>query len=454
MKTTTAVLSIAAIPFLSAILSTSLDPTGANQDQTNRSSFVEAAKRGDENAVRRALDEDSTLVHATDMLGMSALDWSATRKHWHIFRQLLDKGAPVSGIGFDGGTVMHRVAHHDRADMLRLLVAAGGDITTQNQWGRAPLHVAARRGCPDVARLLIDLGADLSAVTNEGWTPLHVAYRAGHPNLVELLLAAGADPGLEDGDGLLPAQHSFVRPAEVPMDDSALYDYQGLYDLDERVHFKVWVEGDVLMLQEHAPDELYATGRDTFYCRQEPWSVHFSRDEDGTVSEVDVQFLRRTVTGSKREHPLYVGSQACRSCHIRAELGNQYIPWVSSRHGAAYWRLATEWSMIIALSRPHFQDMENPREDNRCLICHVTGAQDPNALYAGSFSESEGIGCESCHGPGSLYMDAATMSNHEAFLAAGGRTPDESTCRSCHRNPDRFEFHEWWPRVAHGASGR
>jgi len=204
------------------------------------------------------------------------------------------------------------------------------------------------------------------------------------------------------------------------------------------------------VLQDFGPDELYATGVDSFYCRSEPWNVTFSRGEDGAVSEIEVSFLRRSVSGSRRDHPTYVGSQACRSCHITQEHGNQYVPWVSSRHGAAYWRLATTWSLELALFRPHFQDMEDPRSDDRCLLCHVTGAQDPDALFAASFTESEGVGCESCHGPGSLYMASNAMSDHQAFLAAGGRIPTEETCRSCHRNPDSFDFAEWWPMIAHG----
>lgn len=425
----------------------------SHQDEDGAREFVAAAKRGDENAVRRALESDSTLAHAVDAQGMTALDWAATRLHWHIFAQLLDNGAPITRVGADGGTVLHRVAHYDRPDIMQLLVDAGGDITTQNRWGRSPLHVAARRGCPAVASLLIDVGADLHATTNEGWTPLHVAFRAGQPEIVELLLNAGADPNRRDAEGLVPADHEFERPLEIPIEETALFEYQGLFDVVEHFHFKVWVEGGRLMLQDFGPDELYATGPDSFYCRSEPWSVNFSRNESGQVNEIEVHFLRRAVHGSKRNHPLYVGSEACRSCHIRQEHGSQFLPWVSSRHGAAYWRLATQWSLELARFRPHFQDMENPQTDSRCLLCHVTGAQDPDALFAASFEKSEGIGCESCHGPGSLYMASSVMSNHEAFVAAGGRTPSEETCRGCHRNPDTFSFDEWWPRIAHGGPG-
>ena len=161
---------------------------GARQDSTRGHTFVAAAKQGDENAVRKALDRQPDLAQATDVMGMTALDWAATREHWHIFRQLVAKGAPVNRVGFDGGTVMHRVCHHERPDMVLLLLDAGGDITIQNNWGRTPLHVAARRGALQVAELLLAQGANPDVGTNEGWTALHVAYRAGQPSLVELLL--------------------------------------------------------------------------------------------------------------------------------------------------------------------------------------------------------------------------------------------------------------------------
>ena len=179
--------SVLAIFALASIGVVGPDSMPVRQDDGSDQAFVEAAKRGDENAVRKALDEDSTLAQVVDVQGMTSLDWAATREHWHIFQQLLAKGAPVTRVGSDGGTVLHRVAHHDRPDMLLLLIEVGADITTQNQWGRTPLHVAARRGNHRVAQLLIDHGADLHSITNEGWTPLHVAYRAGQPELVEVL---------------------------------------------------------------------------------------------------------------------------------------------------------------------------------------------------------------------------------------------------------------------------
>jgi nitrate/TMAO reductase-like tetraheme cytochrome c subunit len=99
--------------------------------------------------------------------------------------------------------------------------------------------------------------------------------------------------------------------------------------------------------------------------------------------------------------------------------------------------------------RPHYQDLEDPMNDQRCTLCHVTGTQNDDALYASSFRPEEGVSCESCHGPGSDYAEAGIMADWGAFLANGGRVPDETTCRSCHRNSERFEWTEWWPKIAH-----
>jgi hypothetical protein len=120
-----------------------------------------------------------------------------------------------------------------------------------------------------------------------------------------------------------------------------------------------------------------------------------------------------------------------------------------SRHAHAYWRLGSDWSLFLARLRPHYQDLEDPLSDDRCLLCHVTGSQDPDALFESSYRLQEGVSCEACHGPGSNYADAEVMVNREAFLANGGRVPDESTCRACHRRSENFDFEEMWPKIAH-----
>ncbi len=201
-------------------------------------------------------------------------------------------------------------------------------------------------------------------------------------------------------------------------------------------------------MAEFGPNELYPIAPDTFYCRREPWKVTFHRDDAGAVDRVDVAFLRRTVHGERQPDHRYVGSQVCRECHLTEATGRQSVHWMSSAHARAYWELKTDWARFLASVRDEYQDIEDPSAEWRCLKCHVTGAQDQVAKPAGTFRQEEGVGCEACHGPGSAYTDPTIMADREAFLANGGRIPDETICRTCHED-DRFQYEERLPRIAH-----
>jgi len=412
--------------------------------------LVDAARRGDYHAVHRLIAEAPEKVDDTDASGYTALHWAGIGGDWRSFAELVAAGAPINAVGGDGGTPLHWACHHDRPEMVQLLLEAGADIGVQNRWGRTPLHVTARRGCGRVAELLLEAGADPNVVTREGWSPLHVAYRAGHPELVDLLLAHGAEAELADSEGLRPADSTFTRPTAITVNLDTLDDFVGIYDLGGGFPAKVWLENGGLRFREFAPDHLMPIGDDEFFCRQEPWKLRFLRDATGRVESVHMHFLRRTVVGVKTPSPRYVGSKACVACHSGTEHGSQDIAWMRSRHGHAYWRLGTDWALYLALLRPNYQDMTDPITDDRCLLCHTVGRQEPNSLYAASYRQQEGVGCEACHGPGSNYIDPEIMADRKAFLAAGGRIPDQSTCRSCHRNSERFDWAELWPKIEHG----
>ncbi|MEE4273926.1 MAG: ankyrin repeat domain-containing protein [Thermoanaerobaculales bacterium] len=421
-------------------------PIGADYSVND---IVDAAKRGDIHAVHRLIETAPEKVDDTDARDFTALHWAGIRPHWRIFSELLAADAPPNAVGGDGGTPLHWACHNDNAAMIALLLDAGAEVDASNRWGRTPLHVAARRGCDDVTELLLERGADPDAVTAEGWTPLHVAKMSGHPTTASILVAGGADRSARDNDGQTPAEVARARPKAVAVNPAVLDDYVGIYDLGHGASVKVWRHDGGLSLREFAPDGLYPIGKDAFHCVQEPWRVGFLRDEEGDVETIVLHYLRRSVKGTRTASPRYVGVSACTDCHSTAEAGNPHVTWMRSRHGHAYWRLGSDWSRFLAGLRPHYADLTDPMADHRCLLCHVTGRQDDNALFAESYREEEGIGCESCHGPGSLYSNSEIMGDREAFLAAGGVVPTEATCRSCHRRSENFDFEEMLGKVAH-----
>ena len=311
-----------------------------------------------------------------------------------------------------------------------------------------PTFLDARRGCFDVAALLLSRGADPNAPTRDGRTPLHLAFGADHRELVELLLARGADPRQADCSGVAAEAGHHARPPAVAVDPATLDDLVGLFAVGQDT-VKVWRHGDELALRVLAPDVLVPVGADLFACRREPWVLRFVRGPGAAVVGLEISSSELTQSGPKLPSPRYVGSRACAECHADAAAGHQYLTWLRSRHGHAYWRLAADWALVLGRFRPQYADLESPREDERCRLCHVTGAQDEDALFAESFRTEEGVGCESCHGPGSDYMEPAVMADRAAFLARGGRVPDAATCRACHRNAERFAWESWWPKIGH-----
>ena len=278
---------------------------------------------------------------------------------------------------------------------------------------------------------------------------MHVAAMSGNSQMLNLLETRGADPTRKDAEGRTECQVSKRKPQPIPVNSLKLAEYEGIYDLGQGFAMKVWLEGDVLRLREFAPDDLIPIGVDEFSCRQEPWRVRVLRGDDGSITTIEVDFLRRTVRGQKTNAPRYVGSKVCMDCHTDPEQGQQDIRWMRSRHAHAYWRLGSDWSLFLAKLRPYYQDLEDPISDDRCLLCHVTGSQETDALFTSSYRTQEGIGCESCHGPGSEYATADIMADREAFLANGGRIPDAETCKNCHRNSDNFDWIEYWSKIAH-----
>jgi hypothetical protein len=413
-----------------------------------------AAMAGKVEAVLSILREGTQEIDRPDASGYTPLRWAGIRGEGAIANLLLDAGADPNTVGADGGTPLHGAAHHDDGEMMAALLAAGGDVGIKNQWGRTPLHVAARRGCMEVATLLLEAGADPNAVTGEGWTPLNVAYRGGHPEMVELLLAHGADPGFTDENGLRPGDVRLVRPQPVSLSRRVLDKYVGEYDLGGGFGFTVWREGDTMFLREFAPDRMVPVAVDTFLTVQEPWKVVFDRDEEGKVVGMDVDFLRRTVSARKVLNPsegfTYVGTRTCLACHQSGPGSGPAGHWVASRHSRSFHTLTTRQARNLAAGREEYRDMTDPSTEQRCLMCHVTAARDEGPAWSpDAQGPSEGAGCEACHGPGSAYIAPEIMADTEAFLANGGRVPDEITCRGCHRD-ENFRFETYWERIRHG----
>lgn len=103
----------------------------------------------------------------------------------------------------------------------------------------------------------------------------------------------------------------------------------------------------------------------------------------------------------------YVGKLACRECHA-----NTYDQYAQQPMG-------------------NFTSNADSRHTgSNCGACHVTGFGEPTGgKLDGSTPQLDGIGCESCHGPGSKHIAANTTADRKKQIT---RVPPDKTCINCH----------------------
>jgi ankyrin repeat protein len=153
--------------------------------------LIEAIVCDDRNRVRRLLKADASL--ATGQF-RTAILFRVGIFHWI----------------YAGDTILHLAAAGYRAEIVKLLLAAGADADRPgpHRWGR-PLHYAAD-GFSNPTRqvktlkTLIAAGADVNAADKNGATPLHRAVRTRSRAAVECLLDAGADATTRNKPGSTP----------------------------------------------------------------------------------------------------------------------------------------------------------------------------------------------------------------------------------------------------------
>ncbi len=130
----------------------------------------------------------------------------------------------------------------------------------------------------------------------------------------------------------------------------------------------------------------------------------------------------------------YIGAEKCKMCHNKPEKGEQYNKWLSDPHAKAMESLKGD-------------DAKNPK----CLKCHATASVD--ASLNGGVKMTEGVSCESCHGPGSIYKTLSIMKDRTKSIANGLIVPNEALCKKCHNSESPtfkgFNYAEYLEKIKH-----
>lgn len=164
------------------------------------------------------------------------------------------------------------------------------------------------------------------------------------------------------------------------------------------------------------------TGSNNFRARYVPLTTEAPKDPAVTqlMADYDARVNQHNRSAFADQKPPsvkpgqagYLGSQACSGCHPAA-----YQWWQGHAHGRAYDTLVTR----------------NKQFNLSCVGCHVTGYGKPGGSTVAHTEGLQHVGCESCHGPGSL---------HVADSSKIVTTPRETTCVACHspEHSDLFDY--------------
>lgn len=148
----------------------------------------------------------------------------------------------------------------------------------------------------------------------------------------------------------------------------------------------------------------------------------------------------------------YIGVEKCaKLCHRGEKKGSQLETWENNTHSKSFVTLATPYAK--ELLKKHGVTEGDPQKSEICLQCHSTGYGLDKSNFDKTFKIEEGVTCEACHGPGSVYKSLSIMKDKEKFLANGGIISTEKECLKCHNNKGHevypFNFEERSKKIAH-----
>jgi Cytochrome c554 and c-prime len=163
-----------------------------------------------------------------------------------------------------------------------------------------------------------------------------------------------------------------------------------------------------------------------------------------TTGLVAAIFLATATARSADTTAKFLGANSCASTGCHGGGGhdqNQFLVWslkdFHSQRPAATLTTARAKQIADAL------DIKDATADARCTTCHAPLHEVPENLRGENFKVSEGVSCESCHGPAENWLRPHTRKDYTRAdrTAAGMRDLQNlyvraNTCVACHQNVD------------------
>lgn len=129
-----------------------------------------------------------------------------------VVKELLRYHPNMDAKGREGRTALFAAGEHrntdqdnERAEIVRLLTAAGANVNARDKGGNTPLHSAFS---PEVAAELLKLGANVNAQNHKGETPV---FTTQNDQNIPLFVQHGADLSIRNLAGDTPMEAAKKR---------------------------------------------------------------------------------------------------------------------------------------------------------------------------------------------------------------------------------------------------
>ena len=171
------------------------------------------------------------------------------------------------------------------------------------------------------------------------------------------------------------------------------------------------------------------------------WGAVPASADSGTNASLSAMTVAHSafITGGENT---YVGSKKCKKCHIK-----QTKSWKKLSHANALETLKPGNKADV--KKAHGLDPDKDYStDSNCVKCHTTGFGHeggyfiPDAADAKAVKKAKklaGVGCESCHGPGSAYIGvfkeiqkSKRKYKVDELYAVGLTKMGVDQCKTCH----------------------
>ncbi|BET00137.1 Vacuolar sorting protein 9 (VPS9) domain [Nesidiocoris tenuis] len=186
-------------------------------------SLFEAAKKGEEDEVKRILEQHET-HSASSLEGLNLCHplCSCDKCEKQLSYTMCNMAPTVNSCDDRGFTVLHIAAMYGQARVVDALLRMGAKPEKSDYKGSTALHYSCARGHQNTVLLLIHSGVKLNPVDNERNTPLHLAAANGHETCIKALLYYTEQTGIEF-DPNLTNNHG-----DTPLHNAARWGYTNI----------------------------------------------------------------------------------------------------------------------------------------------------------------------------------------------------------------------------------